>query len=361
MKRIEFIDAMRGFAMLLVVIWHIYGFSYNMGFGYGVTEGSPVTFSWFFGIFHMPLFFFISGFILYGAVQKWQGWRDCGRFLSRKARQLLLPTLVIGASFVVLFGVDARGALCQDAKAGYWFTLMLLVYFCLFGVHHALFRQSLRLKAWQSNLLLVSFALFCFYFVQMGSCRRLLGIDAYNLFSIAHLRHYLFFVLGYFARQHYSMLERLLDGRKSSAVVIASFFLTALPFYAYGGNLLGGSKSLIYFTLSLLTIFFGILTIFSFFRRYEPSLSASTRLGRALQFIGRRTLDIYLLHYFFLPRHLSMVGDFFRANANPTLEFALSVAISLIVVAFSLIVSATLRLSPFLAHHLFGEKYKIQQ
>lgn len=56
-----------------------------------------------------------------------------------------------------------------------------------------------------------------------------------------------------------------------------------------------------------------------------------------------------------------MVGDFFRANANPTLEFALSVAISLIVVAFSLIVSATLRLSPFLAHHLFGEKYKIQQ
>ena len=74
-KRIEYIDAMRGFTMLLVVYSHILVFSYENTLIYdlhagglnliGAGEGNALTFNSLFVLFRMPLFFFISGFIIY--------------------------------------------------------------------------------------------------------------------------------------------------------------------------------------------------------------------------------------------------------------------------------------------------------
>jgi fucose 4-O-acetylase-like acetyltransferase len=77
-----------------------------------------------------------------------------------------------------------------------------------------------------------------------------------------------------------------------------------------------------------------------------------------LQFIGRRTLDVYLLHYFFLPRNISFIGDFFVEHSNPTLEFFVSVFLACLVIIICLTVSEVLRMSPFLEHRLFGVKEK---
>ena len=54
-KRIEYIDAMRGFTMLLVVFGHVLTHGLN-----NYSEGS-VVYS-FFQTFRMPMFFFISGY-----------------------------------------------------------------------------------------------------------------------------------------------------------------------------------------------------------------------------------------------------------------------------------------------------------
>ena len=79
-----------------------------------------------------------------------------------------------------------------------------------------------------------------------------------------------------------------------------------------------------------------------------------TRFGNGLQFIGRRTLDIYLLHYFFLPK-LPMVGEFFRLNRhNFVLDTTASLAVALLVVCFCIITSQLLRVSPFFKKYLFG-------
>lgn len=72
-KRIEYIDAMRGFTMLLVVYSHVLVFSYDNLIVYNLHNGglslnggvNPLTFNSLFVLFRMPLFFFISGFILY--------------------------------------------------------------------------------------------------------------------------------------------------------------------------------------------------------------------------------------------------------------------------------------------------------
>lgn len=63
-KRIEYIDAMRGFTMLLVVFGHVLTHCLR-----NYSEDSVVY--CFFERFRMPMFFFISGYIAYKAAEHW--------------------------------------------------------------------------------------------------------------------------------------------------------------------------------------------------------------------------------------------------------------------------------------------------
>lgn len=98
----------------------------------------------------------------------------------------------------------------------------------------------------------------------------------------------------------------------------------------------------------------GITIVYNFFRKYQDSFSKETKLGRILQYIGRRTLDIYLLHYFLLP-DLSNIGEYFGSSSTVVGLF-FGIAIALMVIAVCLVISNTIRLSPILGHYLFGAK-----
>jgi hypothetical protein len=67
-------------------------------------------------------------------------------------------------------------------------------------------------------------------------------------------------------------------------------------------------------------------------------------------------LDIYLLHYFFLPRFLLPYADNLKAYGSQFVEFWVILAIALIVLGITLLASYLIRLSPFLGHYLFGVK-----
>ena len=91
-----------------------------------------------------------------------------------------------------------------------------------------------------------------------------------------------------------------------------------------------------------------------YFRHYAEYFSKHTFIGRVLQYIGRRTLDIYLIHFLFLP-NLPAVGIFFSANKyNFVIDTTLSVIIALLVIAFCIITSNLLRISPLFKKYLFG-------
>ena len=62
-KRIEYIDALRGMTMILVVFSHVEMTTF------GIT--APTFINNLFMSFRMPLFFFISGFIGYKASIEW--------------------------------------------------------------------------------------------------------------------------------------------------------------------------------------------------------------------------------------------------------------------------------------------------
>lgn len=110
--------------------------------------------------------------------------------------------------------------------------------------------------------------------------------------------------------------------------------------------------------IMLLTRYCGVLIVFAFFRKYQASFTSSTQLGRGLQYIGKRTLDIYLLHYFLLPHLPEKIGMFFLDKPNIVLELTCGVILSLMVVGLCLLISNIIRISDFLGHYLFGDKIR---
>jgi surface polysaccharide O-acyltransferase-like enzyme len=102
---------------------------------------------------------------------------------------------------------------------------------------------------------------------------------------------------------------------------------------------------------------FMLLTIvFMYFRHYHQYFTRFTVMGRSLQYIGRRTLDIYLIHYLFMP-NLPTLGSFFsQYRHNFILDTTVSVFLALLVIGFSIITSNILRVSPFFKKWLFGRE-----
>lgn len=75
-----------------------------------------------------------------------------------------------------------------------------------------------------------------------------------------------------------------------------------------------------------------------------------------MSLVGRRSIDVYFLHYFLLPRDTPYITQFVISLNSPFLEYCLAVAIALLLVAASLLMGQVLRLSPFVARWFLGNK-----
>ena len=93
-QRLEWLDAMRGFTMILVVAYHVA----QSGF----MESEKISASLpFLVLFRMPLFFFVSGFLAYKEKWLWTP-QNFASLTWKKIKVQVLPTLVFLCVFIVL-------------------------------------------------------------------------------------------------------------------------------------------------------------------------------------------------------------------------------------------------------------------
>ena len=338
-KRIEFIDAMRGFTMLLVVYTHVAGFC----FGNAGDIECPFIFDDFFCEFRMPLFFFVSGFVLYSAKRTWS-MPEIGQFFKKKIPvQLLFPAVCLVTCMLITHKSGIIESVWGAAKGGYWFTFVLLEYYVVYIIFQLLlrpFRQHWMADILQAvaalGIFAVSRLLFHYYYQQSVSDTLL------SLFSVVKFQTFIFFIVGTLARKHYARFERILDNNV--------FILLCLAMYV-SINILQPRDTILF----LGTGFSGVMLVFMFFRRYQYSFTSTRRLGAVMQYVGRRTLDIYLLHYFFIyTNDLTGLKSIFAGS--PVIELCVSLIFSVIVIFLCLIVSNLLRVSPFISRYCFGVK-----
>ncbi|MBQ3753574.1 MAG: acyltransferase [Prevotella sp.] len=352
--RLEWLDALRGFTMIMVVANHVAG----MGFGEEWKHSSAIPFL---VLFRMPLFFFVSGFLAYKASQVWN-LRNLGSLVGKKLRVQIIPTVVFFFLAAAILNKNFLTAVETNfhspTKGGYWFTIALLYMFLIYYLFSYV-ESKLKVRSWiPITLLFIISLLFyetnyqpkyfswaagykgaktdLFYFLQDSSL-------------VQVLLYFPFFLYGNIVHRYWDKAQRLMDSKWFFPLLILIVILATLD--ALKWRTLRMTWAIIPLTMAR----FGLLTIvFMYFRHYKQYLTKLSPIGASLQYIGRRTLDIYLIHFLFMP-DLPSVGVFFKSYPhNFVLDIVLSVILGLLVIGFSIITSNILRISPFLKKWLFG-------
>ncbi len=387
-QRLEWLDALRGFTMLMVVTNHVYGFGFDTNTKYSMFMSLCL-------LFRMPLFFFISGFLAYKATFSWN-LRDTTDLIAKKLRVQIVPTVVFMTAEIALtaevFWNKMEYAWTSPTKGGYWFTLVLLemflVYYAVCWLAAPRKPQATQtpsplpqgedghLSSKEGNMQNIPSS------PERGAERGSVGIEegvfftlwALSLFAYATLympkwfswhkdafwqatsitelaRYFHFFLLGNLVHRFWPQVKRLLDSRWFFPLLIAIAFLGAGDYLKWHNLRMHWAN--LPRTMAMYAL---VMIIVAFFRNYSSWFTRDTRLGSALQYIGVRTLDIYLIHYFFLPK-LPDVGLWFKAHPNNfILEGTAALIIALLVIAFSILTSHVLRVSPLLKKWLFGRQ-----
>ncbi len=128
-QRLDWIDRMRGFAILSVVIQHL-TYSFTNDFVYHKVIG----------ISNMGLFFFISGYLMV-LTCRWSGFKDMLWFCGKKVRALMIPFITWGI-LLPAFAFQAEWhpitldtLVAEWEKPHLWFLLTLMWYSLLFAVY----------------------------------------------------------------------------------------------------------------------------------------------------------------------------------------------------------------------------------
>lgn len=352
--RLEWLDALRGFTMILVVANHVAG----MGFGEEWKHSSAIPFLI---LFRMPLFFFVSGFLAYKASQIWN-LKNLGLLVWKKVKVQTIPTLAFFFLALAIlnrhFWPAVQTAFHSPLKGGYWFTIALLYMFIIYYMFSYL-ESKLKWKSWIPVTLLFLISM-CFYETNYqplyfswaagyrGAKTDLFYFLQYSSFIEVFL-YFPFFLYGNIVHRYWDKAQRVMDSKWFFPIVIVIVILATLD--ALKWHTLRMTWAIIPLTISR----FGLLTItFMYFRYYQKYFTKCSFMGVSLQYIGRRTLDIYLIHFLFMPE-LPQIGEFFKSHPhNFAIDTTLSVIIGLLIIGFSIVTSNILRISPFFKKWLFG-------
>lgn len=350
--RLEWLDAMRGFTMILVVAYHVA----QLGFLEPAKQSASMPFLM---LFRMPLFFMVSGFLAYKASLTWN-LETLVAMTGKKMRVQLIPTLVFFLLACVVLYPRFRPALdaclLSPTKGGYWFTLVLLYMFVLYYLFCWL-ESMLGRKSWLPVTLLFLLSLaayescylpqYCWWADGFRGKEPSRWLDYTSVIQL--MKFFPFFIFGNIVRRYWNKAQHIMDSAwffPAIVVVVTICTLDVLKWHTLRMAWANIPSTVAKFCLPCI--------VFMYFRHYAPYMTQGTVIGSTLQYIGRRTLDIYLLHFLFMP-NLPAVGAFFKANRhNFLMDTTLSVLIAILVIVFCIIASNILRISPFFRKYLFG-------
>lgn len=341
--RLRYIDALRGFTMFLVVFWHV------MSNCFGLEESSLGAF---FKLFRMPMFFFISGYIGFKTIDKLNSWNGYFSLMKKKAFVQLVPTAIIYSLFQF---VNGRSPLVffDNGLDGYWFTLSL---FELFFIYYTISYVCSKVK--YSKLV---DCIFIFLICTMW----LAGIYIHHLqenapkictlLSFGNTLCYMpFFLAGLLFKKYQDKLLDIVTSKYLFSLFVVffiiGFFLTQ--------NIVTKSFNLpLYYLLrSFVLPFLGVLSVFTIFYESKEFFDRNGFVSKVMQYVGRRTLDVYLLHYFFIV-DLSKYKSFFILDGGGEFivgQIVIFGLLAAIIISVCLLISGCLRKSPILAKYIFG-------
>ena len=289
-KRFKHIDALKGLAIILMVMGHVLSSFYQDP--YLVYESEPRSAMLLFRIiysFHMPLLIFLSGYVTLRLSD--YSLRNCMLTLWRRFRTLIIPFFTVGLLRYVLF---------PEYFLDYWFIWILfqfiLLTLCIEYVCSLLPKYS-------SNISMVVISLIALFLQYYN--RVLYYYDHLPFIDVSHWALYIFFVAG-IACAKYKVLDRLLDNNMIYTLAVVIFIGLTLLVTIFGKQLPLWSK------WNCALPFSAIVMLMHLFRRV---LESDRNYYKLLMRVGENSLSIYLFHFFFIPPMYHIGMWFVGANA----------------------------------------------
>lgn len=301
-KRLVHLDVIKGLAIIFVIIHH------------GLDTSTIPTFI---DSYHMPLFILVSGIL--SARELSFSWEKAKAYWKKKVLQLLLPLLTILPLSVYLFHLGS-GSIWEKFiiifsgryKGGYWFIfalfILLAIQYCTRFIADRLRKGGLDWQHIELTIMALPIPiLLVLRYVLPGHINMLLSFN-----QVSWLYPYM--VLG-FALGRYQRLDKCIRNEILSSALIV-IYLIGFSTFASKFNVM----SLSMYPWSLCILIF----TYSLIHRFANSATSVTsrRIIACLSELGKNSLGIYLVHYFFLPRLPKII----TSEAGNTIQYLASLA-----------------------------------
>lgn len=358
-ERLHYLDILKGMAIFLVVCGHVITMC--------IREIDRAAIFKFIGEIHMPLFFFISGWFTMKL-------REDGSLkrpdFGKRALQLIVPMVAVSTLWIYYFphsGLQSpldstwHGLWLSVWKNGYWFTGVLFTIMVIYGLLTPVF-SAIR-NGW--TFLLTGFVVgLLMYFVSQNIPVEVSGFLGLSLVAC----FFPVFAAGVAARRHRGEFEAITVS--GTWVTIALIFGGCLMYficwpwefpmlYDSHGYSLMLARPLLHICLVIVAV-----AVVRPWSEKVCSESASWFGHASSSFwmlLGRRSLSIYLLHYFFLFPMAALRGPLVEMGLGFTPLFAVSAAVSLGIIGIVLGLDAIIGKSPLLAFLLTGQPMKTKK
>ncbi len=340
-SRLNWIDALRGLTMLSVVMVHVL----VSGFGLNPNQ-SPLAILR--GTFTLPLFFFVSGFFLCRPVAEWTRTRIT-RALRVRSLALLGGTILFSTLyFIVMHRADPLSWLPDANFVEYWYTISLFQIF----IWYILFTLAGRLTSphltW-TLILIAALASAALPYTPWAS-----SYWCYWWLNEKTLLYFQYFAIGMAVRRWQEPFFSWLSRPWVLTLLIIGYCSSLMAGWTYTNFWTDHAPWMLIIVREELSRLFGLLLVLRIFYMAREWFDRDTPLLRIWLLIGRRTLDIYFLHYFLVPR-MRWVGAYLRHGNTFIPEFIAAAIVAAVILAIILPMSRLLRTAP-LIRPLLGAK-----
>lgn len=336
----QYIDTMKGFAMLLVVMGHVIAWTFADWHIINTYNGPSPSYLWHFIYkFHMPLFIFISGILFYNS-RKIYTWKYFFQNLFNKFKCLLIPYFIVGPLLEL------------SRNIGEWFDYwyLLVLFQCI--LINSLW-EVIRPQFKYSIITDILFYLVIYNLISYGFKNASENIQ--YIFRLDFMRYYLYFSLGILCHR-YKWINTI---KRSN--LLYTFSLAYYIIFFFGREL--GIVPPSYNLLLIARASMCFVCVYLFYNIFNTG-----RIVNYLQLIGKQSLQIYLIHFFFT-FNVPWIGEFscklvdmgkIEILTNMGFQLVYSLIISSIVICICLLISRIIGESRILSPILLGRKSKSQ-
>lgn len=287
-KRLCYIDSLKGFAILLVVIGHVFDGYINATMYTEHTVFMSSAYNLIYS-FHMPLFFIVSGYVFRVAYFKDEN------SPKPSLKSQIINVILIYVLFSILFGAfkivcgqftnsdtTIKSILMIFIKPiyPYWYLYILIFFYLIFS----------RKKVLECNNIVILSVLI------IASC--LSGFIKSEFSGYFEIKHFLFYLVFFFIGELlYTNKLKLIS---NLYVTIILFIISIALMFAYRDGLALYNEKHAYNTLAVWNFFIALGISLMLFLIFKKLFSNENLLHvKFFSFLGRYSLEIYVIHCVF--------------------------------------------------------------